>query len=560
MKNYAILFLFTLISFGIYGQVSCPELLEGTRERLKKDIGYLASDKLKGREPGTTEIELAAQYILTEFKKLGLQPFAGGDLRQEFSIPVQVVFGSKNALTVKGENYKLLQDFYPVQHSSNGTAAGRIVQVNYGIVAPEKDYSDYKKLDAEKLEGKIFVMDVSSPDGIHPHSEYLKYHDLGERIKLAKEKGAAGVILVNLQETANDLSPNFKNIHSKDLPVIFVTNNKLAKSLKKNREVSFTTQMEPKMVNAYNLLGFLDNGARYTVVVGAHYDHLGMGGSSSLSADKEPQIHNGADDNASGVAGMLEIARNVASGREAYKKYNYLFIAFSGEEMGLLGSAHFTTKYDGLNKRVKYMLNLDMVGRLEDNLLAVNGIGTAREWEKIVTNIKCDDLQIKTSASGVGPSDHTNFYYQDIPVLHFFTGTHMDYHKPSDDVEKINLEGEEQVIRYILGLILYSREFEDMKFTPTSEASQMAPKFSVTLGVMPDYMFSGEGMKIDGVTEGRAADKAGLLAGDVVIKLGEVKVVDMMSYMKALGQFKKGDKAAIEFIRDGETMRSEVEF
>ncbi len=560
MTKYTIILLLAILNPGLQAQLPCAELVPGATSRLKNDIGYLASDELQGREPGTKGIELAAQYILSEYKQLNLTPYESEGFRQEFEIPVQVEFGSENGLMMEGESFRLKQDYYPVQYSSNGVAEGAVVYVKYGIDAPEKKYNDYKRLKPEKIKGKVFVMDISSPDGIHPHSEYLKYHDLGERIELAREKGASGVILINLQGSANDISPEFRNIHSKGLPVIFVTNNALAERIRDASEVAFVTQLTKKTVRAYNLVGFLNNNAPQTIIVGAHYDHLGMGGRSSLSADKEPQIHNGADDNASGIAGMLEIARNASRGDERFKRYNYIFIAFSGEEKGLLGSAFFANNSKELNRRVKYMLNLDMVGRLEDDLLAVNGVGTSEAWESIVTTTTCGGLKIKTSASGVGPSDHTNFYYQDIPVLHFFTGTHMDYHKPSDDIDKINLEGEQRVIRFILGVILNTMERETLAFTPTSEESQMAPRFSVTLGVMPDYMYAGEGMRIDGVTVDKPADKAGLEPGDVVIKLGEVKVVDMMSYMKALGQFKKGDEAEIEYRRDGEVLKGKVKF
>ena len=203
---------------------------------------------------------------------------------------------------------------------------------------------------------------------------------------------------------------------------------------------------------------------------------------------------------------------------------------------------------------------MDMIGRMEDGMLAINGVGTSPSWEKIMKNINCQSLEIKTSPSGVGPSDHTSFYYKQMPVLHFFTGTHTDYHKPTDDANKINFEGEAMIINYILSLIEVSMEFPEIPFQETKEQSAMAPRFSVTLGVMPDYMYNGEGMRIDGVTSGKPADKGGLEKGDVVTRLGQVKVVDMMSYMKALGQFKAGDKAEVEFERNGEKQSTIIRF
>lgn len=560
MKKPLLFIFLTVFSLSLLAQKPCVEVLPDAKVRLKSDIGFLASGELEGRAPGSRGIKMASQYILEQYKKLELQPYDSEELQQEFEIDVEVGFTSNNGLIADGIEYRIRDDFYPVQYSSNGVAEGQLVYVKYGITAPEKKYDDYKKLKPKKLKNKIFVMDISAPDGIHPHSAYLKYHDLGDRIELAKKKGAIGVVLVNLKSTANDISPDFRNIHSKGIPAVFITNNEVAARIKKGKEITFVTEIEPKSVKAYNLVGFMDNHARKTIVIGAHYDHLGMGGKNSLSANKEPEVHNGADDNASGVAGMLEIARNIVKGSKEFRRYNYLFIAFSGEEMGLLGSAYFTSHTEGLDQKLRYMINLDMIGRMEDDMLAISGVGTCQLWEPILESIECRGIKTKTSLSGVGPSDHTNFYYLNVPVLHFFTGTHVDYHKPTDDVEKINFEGEQRVIGYVLSLIMNSMPYEEMEFTATSEPSQSAPKFSVTLGVMPDYMYDGEGMHIDGVTEGRAADRAGLVTGDVVIRLGEVKVVDMNSYMKALGQYKKGDEADIEYLRNGEKLKGKVKF
>ena len=542
-----------------FAQQPCGVADEKVVSRLKQDVEYLASDELGGREPGTPGAQEAASYIVRRFKTLGLKPYEGESFLQEFPIAVDVTFDDKNSLTWKGEALKLNQDYYPVKYSSNGSATGNVLYVRYGITAPEKEYDDYKKVNEKKAKGSVFVMDISSPDGIHPHSEYLKYHDLGERITLAKEKGASAVVLINLEGSANDISPWFRDIHSKGIPVVFVTNNELAKKMTKKGEVTVNTSLKSNFVEGYNVSAFLNNGANRTIIIGAHYDHLGMGDKGSSLYAGEPAIHNGADDNASGVSALLELARYLSGAQEQYKMSNYLFLAFSGEEKGLLGSAYFADNFKP-RKETFYMLNMDMVGRLEENTLAVNGVGTSPQWNDILEMIECDVLEIKTGESGVGPSDHTNFYYLDLPVLHFFTGTHKDYHKPSDDADKINYEGEALVINYILDVISMSQKFEGMEFTKTQEQSKMAPKFSVTLGVMPDYMYDGEGMRIDGVTEGKAAGNAGLQKGDVVTRLGDVKVVDMMSYMKALGQFKKGDSAEIEYLREGKKQTGTVKF
>ena len=553
------IFLVSFIS-STYAQVDCAPLLEGAKERVYEDIKFLASDELQGRLPGTEGIEQAAQYIASSFEAIGLQTVVEDGYYQQFTIADWVSFGDKNALNFKGQDYVLAEDFFPAPWNENSSVSAKLVDVGFGITAPDLSYDDYEGMTQKKLQGKIFLMDISSPDGIHPHSKYLKYHDLGDRIAMARDKGASGVVLINQGGMASDIDIKYRKIHGRHIPVVFISNPDLAEALADKKKISFTTEASENRILTKNVMGFIDNQSEYTVILGAHYDHLGWGSESSLYAGEEPMIHNGADDNASGVAGILELARNLVVDTSSGPKPNYLILAFSGEEMGLLGSAFFAENMVDLNLETRYMINLDMVGRLENNYLAVSGVGTSPVWKDLVRESGCNELKIKTSASGVGPSDHTSFYYQEIPVLHFFSGTHEDYHKPTDDVEKINFEGETQLLGYILGLLHDTRSLENIPFTPTKDESQKAPKFSVTLGVMPDYMFDGEGMKIDGVTAGKPASKAGLEKGDVLVKMGDVKVVDMQSYMKALGQFKKGDKTEVTYIRKGKQLSSTVEF
>lgn len=315
-----------------------------------------------------------------------------------------------------------------------------------------------------------------------------------------------------------------------------------------------------KAIVGKNVIGFIDNGAPYTVIIGAHYDHLGYGAEGSLYEGSEPQIHNGADDNASGVTVLLELANTL---RGKYPHNNYLFITFSGEEKGLWGSSWYTKNPTIDLSTANYMINMDMVGRLEDDReLAIYGTGTSPTWMPILEEIsKKRNIDMKSKPSGVGPSDHTSFYLKDMPVLHFFTGQHDDYHKPSDDAHLIDYEGLQEVHDYIEEVIARIDDKGKLEFTKTKdESSRRAPAYSVTLGVIPDYMYDGKGMLISGVREGRPAAKAGILDGDVVIKMGEHEVPDMMGYMKALGQFKKGDKAKVVVLREGEEVEVEVEF
>ncbi len=305
-----------------------------------------------------------------------------------------------------------------------------------------------------------------------------------------------------------------------------------------------------------NVLGFIDNKANNTVVIGAHYDHLGMGGEGSLFAEGEA-IHNGADDNASGVGVMLQLAQRL---KDTLTGNNYLFIAFSGEEMGLLGSNYFTKNPTIKLKSVNYMLNMDMVGRLrDDKTLSVSGTGTSVLWPQLLNSTN-NGFKLVLQESGVGPSDHTSFYLQDIPVLHFFTGQHEDYHKPTDDADKLNYHGMKMIEEYIFGIITQLDNHPKLTFKATKNESEEVPRFKVGLGVMPDYLFDGKGMRIDGVTEGRPAFKAGLKKGDIVVQLGDSTVVDMMSYMRALSAFEEGSNAKVVLLREGEYIEAALQF
>lgn len=313
-----------------------------------------------------------------------------------------------------------------------------------------------------------------------------------------------------------------------------------------------------EVIEGNNVIGHYYTGAPYTVIVGAHYDHLGFGGEGSLHAGK-PAIHNGADDNASGVAIMLALAEELIDKKD--KKYNYLFIAFSGEEKGLWGSNYFSKNPTIWLESVSYMINMDMVGRLNENRqLAIHGTGTSPVWDGILDKINKPMFKIKKDESGVGPSDHTSFYYKDIPVLHFFTGQHEHYHKPGDDIEHINWSGMQDIASYILSIIANTNHKEKLTFTKTKNNQEEVPDFKVTLGVMPDYLFDGKGMRIDGVREGRPAHAADLLQGDIVLKIGEHEVVDMMSYMKCLSIFSPGETVDIIVEREGKKLNKKVTF
>ena len=329
------------------------------------------------------------------------------------------------------------------------------------------------------------------------------------------------------------------------------------KTIKSNPHEAQPNPDDP-VIMGKNVGAFLDKGQKHTIIIGAHYDHLGWGKEGSLYTGP-PAIHNGADDNASGVAAMLLLASHF---KDKDLNYNLLFLAFSGEEKGLWGSNFFVDNSPLEMEDINFMINMDMVGRLnEDRQVAIYGTGTSPSWPRLMKSVRYPVFKQTIHESGMGPSDHTSFYLEDMPVLHFFTGQHEDYHRPTDDTHKINFDGITDITTFIAGIISGADQMKKLKFTKTKDESQQAPDFKVTLGVIPDYLFDGQGMRIDGVREGRTADVAGMKKGDVVVKMGDLQVVDMMTYMKALGAFEPGQKTKVVIVREGDMMmEKEVTF
>lgn len=332
---------------------------------------------------------------------------------------------------------------------------------------------------------------------------------------------------------------------------------RFSKKVKANPHATEPSEDDFEIIG-HNVIGFIDHGANQNIIIGAHYDHLGYGHEGSLYKGEEA-IHNGADDNASGVVALLDLAEKLKN--KTNQNNNYIIIAFSGEEKGLLGSNFFvkSTWFD--IDKANYMINMDMVGRLnDDRQLAVYGTGTSPSWHPTIEKIKEPSFKFKFEESGVGPSDHTSFYLKNIPVLHFFTGQHKDYHKPSDDAHLINYNGINDVSIFIEKIIDKLNSAGKLEFTKTKDESEDVPRFKVTLGVVPDYLFDGKGMRIDGVSEGKPAFRASLKEGDVVVKLGEHEVVDMMSYMRALSKFTAGESTTVTVQRGENQITKEITF
>jgi hypothetical protein len=310
-----------------------------------------------------------------------------------------------------------------------------------------------------------------------------------------------------------------------------------------------------------NVIAYLDNAAPLTVIIGAHYDHLGLGmDENTLDPSEKGKVHNGADDNASGTAGVMALA-NYFSKNNRREKFNFLFICFSGEELGLIGSKKFCDDPTISLSTVNYMINLDMIGRMDktSNKLIIYGVGTAKEWVPLIDQLPCD-FEIRKDSSGIGPSDQTSFYLKNIPVLHFFTGQHNDYHKISDDFDKLNFEGEKRILQYIVQIVEKTEAFPKLRFLTTKNSLPEIRTFKVTMGVIPDYSFEGRGMRIDGILEGRSALKAGLQKGDVVIGMNEYIINNLNDYMKALYIFQKGQTIQLTIIRDKTELKLPLTF
>ncbi len=390
---------------------------------------------------------------------------------------------------------------------------------------------------------------------------------LREKTKLFEEKGATAVIFYNSSKIEDGIVFDpAEGILAEKIPAVFITRagrRKFLRDISQSLDVVIDVQMEEKKRWGHNVIAYLDNGSLYTVVIGAHYDHLGFGEEgNSLYRGQEKKIHPGADDNASGTAGILELARLLKKTKGL--RTNYLFVAFSGEESGLIGSKYFTEHATVPLSKISYMINMDMIGRLNDSthVLTVGGYGTSAQWAELINstlNKKIFTLNI--DSSGTGPSDHTSFYLKSIPVLFFFTGIHQDYHKPTDKPDKINYEGEMQVLRLVYAITQKMDGMNKPAFVKTRDKQfGVSPAFNVTLGIMPDYSFPGSGLRIDAVSEGRPAEKAGLKSGDIIVRLGDYPVISLQSYMEALSKFNRGDQTTVEFLRGTEQMKASVQF
>jgi hypothetical protein len=332
-------------------------------------------------------------------------------------------------------------------------------------------------------------------------------------------------------------------------------------SFKHNKNIHDTSTAGIESRTGRNVVAYLNNGAENTIVIGAHYDHLGYGhDGNSLDPNPHHKIHNGADDNASGVAGVIELARYF-SNNGITEKHNFLFMTFSGEELGLIGSKKWCESPTIPLASINYMINMDMIGRLNDSTkkLLIYGVGTSPEWLPALDKVNTL-FSVKTDSAGIGPSDQTAFYLKDIPVLHFFTGQHSDYHKPTDDAFKINAKGETAILEMIIDLVFHLDNKPKLPFLKTANNESTKMSFKVTMGVMPDYTFDGKGLRLDGVSDNKPAAKAGLQQGDIILKIGDADINTIQDYMKQLNNYNKGEEVEVEIMRNGQVIRKTVKF
>ena len=515
---------------------------------LQKHISFLADDKLEGRRTGTNGEKLAYEYISSEFSKAGL--IAKGDNNtylQAFEVNEGKEVNKPTHLIIDGNDLQLDKDYFPFVFSPN-----KSVEAATAIALPERGTLHFWNLNEVLEENKN-----------NPHFDVQDA--LKTKVSSATEKGATGLIVYNTSTINDDFKFEAKaKTETTAIPVVYVQKgvaNKFFKDETVTHDIKIKIDIGNKVRTGHNVIGYIDNAAVNTIIIGAHYDHLGFGEDhNSLFIGTSPAIHNGADDNASGTSAMIEVSKLIKAAN--LKKYNYLFIAFSGEELGLYGSKYFT-EHSTINlSTANYMINLDMVGRLNDSTRGLNigGYGTSPTWGEML-NAKDNYFAIKFDSSGTGPSDHTSFYRKDIPVLFFFTGVHSDYHKPSDDANKINYTGQLKVVNYIYDIVVATNKKEKLSFTKTREAATSAKSsFKVTLGIMPDYTFSGSGVRVDGVSDGKIAQKVGIQTGDVVEQLGDIKFTDVQGYMGALGKFKKGEASKVKVKRGDKELWFDIVF
>ena len=566
-------------------------------EEILRHVKFLASDETTGRGVDTPGIKLARDYIAREFAKDGLQP--GGDQSgylQGFDVAIGVTVNQPSSLTLNDQGaLSLNDDWTPLGFSSSASAEAPLVFAGYGITAKDYGYDDYAGID---VNGKIVLILRYEPPPKNAKSPFRSAPDFSTHSTLrskannARDHGAAGMILVDLNNRADDKSEllttrgslgrggnslvsaqvkrraiekwlDTRGISIENLKEKIDRDERPGSMLIPGALVKLQVTLQESRERTENVSGILPGADPLLkdqyIVVGAHYDHLGLGEFGARNLNAVGQIHHGADDNASGIAVMLELARRFSQSASRPAR-SLVFVAFSAEELGLFGSRNFVDHFEYLSA-TKAMLNLDMVGRLRDNRLTVSGARSGALLSDIVTAAGREMGLVVGETDDVGRSDHMSFYNKKIPVLHFTTGVHADYHRPSDTWDKLNIEGMSRIAdlaQLTVAQIANAKEpvkFVSLPSRPPSDQGGERRGISVYLGTMPDYGANAEGVRITGVADDSPAARAGLREGDVIVKLADSRIQNIEDLTAALRNRKPGDAVEITVLRSGETFR-----
>ncbi len=554
-------------------------------------IKYLASDNLNGRLPGTPGSKLAIDYISKHWEAQGVEPAGTKGYKQPFSFINSVSLGKRNMLRIRNsrKQYIVQKDFIPLGSSGNGSINEDVVFIGYGLdINDSLSWRDYADID---VRGKWVLLLLDGPDGDSPHSPYGRHKTLYNKIIVARDHGAGGILFMNRFQTEDE--NNLRTLQYRQssstvgLPVIQITHSLADEMLIKHGQsiaelrskldeqltpLSFTVDCKVSAnVNlkfgkeiATNMIGFIEGNdpvlKNEYIIVGAHFDHLGLGGRRSGSLNPDTLIiHNGADDNASGTAGILELSYKFMSNRHLLKR-SVLVICFDAEEKGLLGSKYYVKNPARNISNTAMMVNMDMVGRLNDSPVVLGGVGSSGNFVNIIEDASnSHTLEIETNMGGMdfGRSDHASFYRENIPVLFFFTGAHEDYHKPTDDWDKIDYKGEKKILDFIYDLIIDVSQIEKKPAfaeIETNTGNNQNPVFKVTFGIIPAYGSQKVGLEIDGLSkkDGPAA-KAGMKKGDIITAINGKDVRNIYDYMARLTDLKPGQRVKVKINReDGE--------
>ena len=518
-------------------------------KNLQLHVQYLASDVLEGRRAGSVGEQKAVDYIIAQYESIGMQSMGETGYLQAFPINEGKKWTSEAYLKINHQSMEFGPDFFTVSTGVNG-------------------YFATKSTLALEEAGQVWFKDLHE---VLEEQQSNPHFDISDWIKSTtnsmKEKNAKALFLYNSGSLVDNIQFNkFDTSAALAIPVVYVTKEGFKKFFNDalgTFEIEANLLLETPIRTGKNVVAYIDNKAEHTVILGAHLDHLGYNQDKN-ALDLNNEVRNGADDNASGTAALIELAKLLkkasAQNDPAFSKNNYLIIHFSAEELGLIGSKYWLEN-PTLKTSFNYMVNMDMVGRYDaTKKMSLGGYGTSSKWSEIIQKTPTTLLYTIDSA-GTGPSDHASFYRKDMPVLFMFTGSHADYHKATDDWEKINYVGQKDILRFVQNIVKTTNRYGKLDFLKTREAAMgRSTKFTVSLGVMPDYAFTGTGLRIEGASAGKLGEKLGLKAGDILLQMGDYKFIDVMSYMTTLSKFKKGDSTFLIYKRGTEEIKVDISF